>query len=144
MTARAALQTALAAEHAAVYVYGVLGARTSRSAQPELHADLTAAYVAHRGERDRLVRAIRDLGAAPAAAEPAYQVPEPLDGPAVVRGVAAQLESDCSSTWGWVVAGTEDALRAEAVSALIRAAVRELVFRGTPEMFPGADEHADR
>ena len=31
-----------------------------------------------------------------------------------------------------------------AIAALNDAAVRELAFRGTPEMFPGADEYADR
>ena len=39
-----ALQTALRAEHAAVFVYGALGAQTSRS---------TAAGALHRGRRRR-------------------------------------------------------------------------------------------
>ena len=38
MTPLDALQTTLAAEHAAVYVYGVLGARTSPAAEPSLFA----------------------------------------------------------------------------------------------------------
>ena len=35
-----ALQTALAAEHAALYVYGFLGARTSESGQPLVFAEV--------------------------------------------------------------------------------------------------------
>ena len=31
-----------------------------------------------------------------------------------------------------------------AIEALNETAVRELVLRGTPETFPGADEYADR
>ena len=37
MTELEALQTTLEAEHAAVYVYGLLGSRTSQSAEPELY-----------------------------------------------------------------------------------------------------------
>ena len=51
-----ALQTALAGEHAALWVYGVLGGQTSRSATPSLFREVTAGYQAHRGRRDQLVR----------------------------------------------------------------------------------------
>ena len=56
-----ALQATLAAEHAAVYVYGLLGSRTSQSAEPELYVALRAAYEAHRERRDTADR--RDRGA---------------------------------------------------------------------------------
>ncbi len=49
-----ALQTTLAAEHAAVYVYGVLGGRTSKSAEPATYAAISSAYDAHRARRDQL------------------------------------------------------------------------------------------
>jgi hypothetical protein len=42
------------------------------------------------------------------------------------------------------VANTVDERRRWAVQALNEAAVRELAFPGTPEMFPGAGEYADR
>ena len=60
-----ALAAAVAAEHAAVYTYGVLGGRTSRSAEPTLAAELASAYDTHRARRDWLVSAIRDLGVEP-------------------------------------------------------------------------------
>ncbi len=44
MTPVDALQTALAAQHAALYVYGALGARTSQSATPVLFAEVSDAY----------------------------------------------------------------------------------------------------
>lgn len=52
MTVLDALQTTLAAEHAAVHLYGVLGAQTSASATPDLFAAVSDAYAAHRGRRD--------------------------------------------------------------------------------------------
>jgi hypothetical protein len=139
-----ALQTALAAEHAAVHVYGALGAATSVSATPELFAEVDAAYTAHRDLRDRLTAALVEAGATPVAAEPAYDVPTRLGNPALVRRAAARLEDACAETWAWVVANTVDAERRRAVETLTRTAVRALTFRGSPEIFPGAGELADR
>ncbi|MER7187610.1 DUF4439 domain-containing protein, partial [Streptomyces hyaluromycini] len=56
-----ALQAALAAEHAAVYGYGVVGGRIGR----QRLAEARSAYDAHRARRDALVREVRDLGGAP-------------------------------------------------------------------------------
>ncbi|MDN5743836.1 MAG: ferritin-like domain-containing protein, partial [Nocardioidaceae bacterium] len=64
----AALQTTLAAEHAAVFVYGALGARTSLSGQPALYRALTAAYSLHRDRRDELSARVQTAGADPVAA----------------------------------------------------------------------------
>ena len=138
------LQTTLAGEHAAVFVLGVLGGRTSRSATPALYDALSAAYAAHRARRDQLVREITDLGATPVAAEAVYEVPRPLDTPDQVTRAALEVERGCAATYSWLVANTAGADRRRAITALNEAAVRELVFRGTPEMFPGANEYADR
>ena len=95
MTLADALQTTLEAEHAAVYVYGVLGARTSASADPQLYGDLVAGYSAHRGRRDQLRTMLHDLGETPVAAEPALAPLNAADarpgdpGGARDRGVAA-------------------------------------------------------
>ncbi|WP_143672948.1 DUF4439 domain-containing protein, partial [Streptomyces sp. b94] len=56
-----AVQSALAAEHAAVYGYGVLGGRLDGKRR----AEARAAYDAHRARRDALARAARDLGGRP-------------------------------------------------------------------------------
>ena len=89
MTAEA-LQTTLAAEHAAVWVYGVLGGQTSRSDAPGLYDDVSAAYRVHRGRRDLLTQLIADGGAEPAAAEVGYAL-GPVDSPARVTAAAPGL-----------------------------------------------------
>lgn len=139
-----ALQTTLAAEHAAVYVYAALGAQTSRSSAPDLYAAVSSAYTEHRGRRDVLVRAVTDAGATPVAAAPAYDLPARLGTEAAVTRTARELEDSCATTYGWLVASSTGARRRWAIGALNDAAARVLVFRGTPEMFPGADEYADR
>lgn len=144
MTEVAALQTTLAAEHAAVYAFGVLGGRTSRSTAPQLFATISAAYAAHRARRDQLVGELTDRGADPVAAEPAYDVPRPLDTPAQVERTGLDLERSCASTYAYLVASSAGDLRRWAIAALTETAVRELALRGTPETFPGKDEYADR
>ena len=67
----AALQGALAAEHAAVYGYGVVGAMLAGSEQADARADWTAHQVA----RDTLAAMLTKLGATPVAASPAYGLP---------------------------------------------------------------------
>jgi len=139
-----ALQRALAAEHAALHVYGTLGARTSASATPQLYTDLSAAYDAHRVSRDLLSSRVRDHGADPAAAEPAYALPAPLDTPDAVTRAALEVERRCEATYAWVVEQTSGADRRLAVASLTNAAVRALAFRGSPEIFPGVAKYADR
>lgn len=137
MSELAALQTALAAEHAAVYVLGVLGAQTSQSASPTLFATVSQAYAEHRGRRDHLVRTVTDLGASPVASEVAYDVPADLGTPQAVTRRALRLERDCAETYAYLVASTTGELRAWALRALQAAAVRQLAFGGRPEEFPG-------
>ena len=144
MTTLPAMQRTLAAEHAAVYVYGALGAQTSSSATPALFTAISAAYTEHRARRDVLSRAITDLGAIPVAATPSYALPERLGTPDAVTRTARGVEEGCAETYAYLVANSVGAKRRWAVEALTNAAVRGLVFRGTPEMFPGADEFADR
>lgn len=144
MSELATLQTTLAAEHAAVYVLGVLGAQTSQTAAPELFAAVSDTYAAHRARRDQLTRTIADLGEQPVAAEVAYEVPVDLSTVEAVTRRALLLERDCATTYAFLVASTTGDRRAWALRSLQMTAVRELAFRGTPEMFPGSDEHADR
>jgi hypothetical protein len=144
MTYVDALQATLAAEHAAVYVYGALGAQTSQSADPTLYADIGAAYTEHRARRDQLVRTVLDEGAEPEAAEPAYELPADLSTPDLVMRRALRLEKSCAETFAYLVANSPQEQRRWAVNALVMTAVRELAFRGIPEIFPGSDEYADR
>lgn len=144
MTTLKALQVALAAEHAALYLYGVLGARTSASANPQLYAAVSAAYVTHRDRRDHLSALVLQQGGTPVASEPAYEIPAGLRSASAVARAALALERRSAETYAWLVANTVQDLRRWAAEALTDTAVRELGFRGSPEIFPGARESADR
>ena len=65
MTVLDALQATLADEHAALYTYGVPGARTSQATSPALFETLTAGYRRHRARRDQLQLMVRDAGGVP-------------------------------------------------------------------------------
>lgn len=144
MTLLGAMQTTLAAEHAAIYVYGALGAQTSQEATPVVFAAISDAYVQHRSRRDQLTRGVLDLGAKPVAAEAAYELPGGRGTPRSITRAALHLERSCATTYASLVANCRGPQRRWAVNALTESAVRELAFRGTPEMFPGAGEYADR
>ncbi|GAA3390209.1 ferritin-like domain-containing protein [Streptomyces roseoviridis] len=138
MTALDAAQAALAAEHAAVYGYGVVGARVGEERRPEA----TAAYEAHRARRDALRRTVRDLGGEPVAAAAGYALPFPVpDGAAAVR-LAAVLEDRVAGVYSDLVRSADGALRRDAASALREAAVRAVRWRGTDVTFPGLAERA--
>ena len=139
-----ALQATLAAEHAAVYVDGLLGSRTSETAEPDLYLELRAAYEAHRDRRDSLIGEIAALAATPVAAAPAYTPPAGLDTTDGRYAAALAIERGCASTYAALVGVTTGSRWLEAIALLNDAAARELSFRGTPEIFPGADEYADR
>ena len=132
-----ALQTALAAEHAAVFVYGALGGQTSQSDDPTLYAEVTDAYVTHRGRRDRLIALLEGDGRQPVAAEPGYDLPADLSTPVAIAGRALALERACAETYAFVVASTTAEDRKWAIDALVDTAVRELSFGGKPERLPG-------
>ena len=133
-----ALQTALAAEHAALYVYGVLGARTSESGTPALFAEVTGAYATHRAQRDVLTRRLLDEGAEPTPASPTYELPTTPTAVGVARA-AADLEAGCAETYAYVVANTAGADRRWAVGALTgRRSGRWRSARPGP--FPGAPD----
>ena len=144
MTTIEALQTTLAAEHAAVYVYAALGGRTSRSGDTRpLRRRLVRLRRAPSAPRPA-ERRPRGRGRDPVAAEAAYDLPTPLLTPDQVSRAALDVERSCATTYAYLVANTAADQRRWAIEALNEAAVRELAFRGTPETFPGAGEYADR
>ena len=132
-----ALQAALAAEHAAVYVYGVLGGRTSASQEPTLADSLRSAYDAHETARDTLAARVAAAGADPVGAAAAYAIPSGIDSASGVRRAALAVEQRCAATYLTQVAETTGDDRRLMVSALGDAAVRELSFGGSPQALPG-------
>lgn len=138
-----ALQGALGAEHAAVYVYGVLGAQISGTEEPALRETLEVVHDEHRARRDALTEMVVELGGAPVGAAAAYAAPERLDDADLVRAEARRLEAACQAHYATAVGAAVGDIRRWAVEALAGSAVRVLALRGTPEMFPGAREYAN-
>jgi cytidylate kinase len=135
-----ALQAALAAEHAAVYGYGVVGGRVGEDREDEA----AAAHAAHRSRRDALVRTVRDLGGQPAVAAAGYDLPFPVPDAAAAIRLAAVLEDRVAGVYSDLVRASEGSLRLEAAGALREAAVRAVRWRGSGVAFPGLAERADR
>ncbi|MEU7784921.1 ferritin-like domain-containing protein [Amycolatopsis sp. NPDC049159] len=118
------LQTALAAEHAAVWVYGLVGAF--------LPADFgdgeKSGAAEHALRRDYLQTTLAASGATPVAPEAAYVPKNPVTDTKSASQVVATAEADCASAWLAVVNHTDDAgLRTTALHALVAAS-----RRGTP------------
>ena len=137
MTPVEALQKALAAEHAAVHLYGLLGAQSSKSRQPSLFARLSLAYEVHRDSRDQLTVRISDKGIDPVAAEVDYEVPGRTTTPGQIEAVARTIERRVTRTYAELVANTAGRDRRWAITALDASAVREVSFGAEPSNFPG-------
>ncbi|MGW5127798.1 ferritin-like domain-containing protein [Streptomyces sp. NPDC004069] len=133
-----ALQAALAAEHAAVYGYGVVGGRIGESRR----AEARSAYDAHRARRDALVREVRDLGGQPVAAAAAYALPFPVPDSAAAVRFAAELEERVAGVYSDLVRAGAGEQRREAAGALREAAVRAVRWRGESVAFPGLAERS--
>jgi Domain of unknown function (DUF4439) len=132
-----ALQTTLAGEHAALWLYGVCGGRASESLNSSLYTTLRAGYDVHRGQRDQLVRTLRDLGTTPVPAAVAYDLPSPLASAVDLQRAARDVEQRCAATYAALVAQSVGDQRRRAVTALTGAALRVLDLGGDPEDLPG-------
>ena len=133
-----ALQAALAAEHAAVYGYGIIGGRIGAGQRTEA---LTA-YDAHRARRDALVREVKDLGGRPVAASAGYALPFQVPDSAAAVRLAAELEDRVAWVYADLVRAAGGERRTPAAEALREAAVRAVRWRGESVAFPGLAERA--
>lgn len=114
----------LEAAHAAVYGYGVLGARLD---EPRRRVAL-AAFDLHRARRDGLAAQLRARGARPVPSLPAYDVAVADAAEALV--LAIELEEGMALRWRDLVGGTDDVeLRRLALSGLQETAVRAATWR---------------
>ncbi|MEV6105800.1 ferritin-like domain-containing protein [Streptomyces sp. NPDC051940] len=134
----AAAQAVLAGEHAAVYGYGVIGARIGDDRAGEARA----AYEAHRARRETAARTIRDLGGTPPAASAAYALPFAVRDEASAVRLAARLEDGIAGVYADLVRASDGELRGEALAALREAAVRAARWRGGSTAFPGLAERS--
>jgi Domain of unknown function (DUF4439) len=132
-TSVAALQGALAAEHAAVYGYGIVGAMLTGAKQAGARTDWTAHQVA----RDTLIAMLTRLGATPVAASPAYKLPFAVTNAESAAKLAAALENGVTRAYLGLVAVNNPSLRAFAARAMQTSANRALAWSGTTTAFPG-------
>jgi hypothetical protein len=128
-----ALQAALAAEHAAVYGYGVAGAMLSGADQALAMTD----WKAHQEARDTLQAMITKLGGTPVAASAAYELPFTVHDARSARRLAAVLEEGVTQAYLGLVAVTNEMLRTFGALAMLPAADRAVAWRGSTVAFPG-------
>jgi hypothetical protein len=139
-TAVAALQNALAAEHAAIWCYALAvafltGADAARAWEDE---------DAHRELRNQVEETLTQLGAPAVSAQPAYATPRPVTDPASAAQLAAVAETDALAAWRSVLERTRDrALRQAALDTLSAGTLRCARWRAsigespTIPVFPG-------
>jgi len=131
----AALQHALAAEQAASYGYGVVGAHLPAGSAAEAAADTD--WVAHMRARDLLTGMISARGGQPAAAAIAYQLPFPVASADTARQLAATIEDQVAEAYLGLVALPDSGLRSYGAQQVRTAALRAQSWRGSTEAFPG-------
>ncbi|HET8658298.1 MAG TPA: ferritin-like domain-containing protein [Micromonosporaceae bacterium] len=119
------LVDALAAEHAAIFGYGVAGAQLAGAAQEAARQ----AEAAHRTRRDVLLVRLAADGASAPPAEPAYALPFPVTGAVAAARLGVHIEERAAAVWRRAVAGTTGPTRRLALDALVDCAVRATRWR---------------
>lgn len=128
------LGSLLAAEHEAVYAYGVLGARLD-AAQREL---ALVAFDAHRFSREGLVVRLRAAGVVAASPPPGYAVS--VANQLEALRLAIHVETDLGARWRDLAGETTDPdLRKLAVQGLSGCAVRATRWRIVAGVVPLTD-----
>lgn len=128
-----ALQAALAAEQAAIYGYGVVGAHLAGTAL----AAATTDWTAHQEAAGALMTELRSLGVAPAPAAVAYQLPHRVTTARQAIALAELLEERVTSAYLGLVALPGAHLRTLGALQVRAAALRAAAWRGTTTAFPG-------
>ncbi|MBE1534876.1 DUF4439 domain-containing protein [Actinomadura algeriensis] len=136
-----ALRDALAAEHAAVHGYGVLGGRLTG----DLRATAKEMWEGHRSRRDALVSV---MTGDPVAAAPAYDLPVRVTDVRSAARLAAALEDGLVPAYVSLAGAPAPDVRVFAADGALRAAARAARWRAragarTPaDAFPGLPDAA--
>lgn len=128
----APLLEALAAEHAAIFAYGVIGAKLD----DELAETAQEAEDAHRARRDTLLLTLTAGGADPPAAEASYALPFPVSEATDALRLAVLVEERVAAVWQAALRAGDGVTRAQALDALVDAAVRATVWREAASITP--------
>jgi hypothetical protein len=129
----AELQSALAAEHAAVYGYGVVGGNLTGSRQAAAMTD----WVAHQVARDALETMVRARGSEPVPAAAAYRLPITVRTPGQAVSLAVLLEDRVATAYLGLVALSDISVRQFGALQVQAAALRAAAWRGSTVPFPG-------
>lgn len=130
-----AVQGALAAEHAVIWGYGVVGAAAGEDLRPAV----AAAEGVHRARRDATADLLRSAAAVPAVARPSYELPFPVATQAEALRLADRLEFGAAAAWRYVLGQTELAeLRRTARDHLIDTAVQAMRWRQAAGLSPAS------
>ncbi|APU13908.1 MULTISPECIES: ferritin-like domain-containing protein [Actinoalloteichus] len=140
-----AVQTALAAEHAAVWAHHLAAAFRDE----EVAEALAEGTRTHTVRRDTLEDALRAEGVDPVPTEAAYQSPEQVTDHATAVAMLIHAETDCAGAWRALLEHAEQpGVRATSVAALTDAAVRAVRWRRAAGQnpltvtFPGSPDSA--
>lgn len=132
-----AVQAALAVEHAAIFVLGALGGRTSASSAPALARALTDAYDDHVNAREALAAHVVAAGIEPVAPSAVYDLPGRIGTESGISAAALRLEKDTTATYLALAPKATGADRTLLIQLLCRAAARQLDLGAKPTAFPG-------
>lgn len=131
MNATDRLLALVEAEHAAIYAYGVLGARLGDT---DRRTALTA-YDSHRARRDQVIAALQASGRTAPAPLPAYDVAVATQASALA--LAVRIEVGLSLRWRDLISDTDErSLRQLAVAGLQETAVRAAQWRKRAGIVP--------
>jgi hypothetical protein len=132
-TENEALQKALAAEHAAVWGYGVVGATLGADGR----APAATAESVHRDVRDQVEALLGDRKVEPVGSMGGYALPFPVLSAVDAAALAVVLEDGVAAAWVRVLdQAAERSTRELAVQVLSAAEVRAVAWRGAAGQKP--------
>lgn len=129
----AALQAALAGEHAAIWGSGRAAAEMGGARQRAALGELDQ----HRAARDRLRRTVAAHGGTPVEAAPAYLEPFPIEGSSGGRRLMAHINAGLAAAYADLAAASPRAGRRPAALAAAEASVRAIEWGGRAQALPG-------
>lgn len=143
----AALYDAVAAEHAAIYGYGMVSAHSL----PTRNELISEALAQHRARREQAMALLDERKVRTPLPAAGYQLPMVVNSPTDAAKLAVRMENDCAVAWRAVLEqareGTEgEKDRSFGLTALTECAVMaarwRLVLRAWPvtDAFPGGGE----
>jgi Domain of unknown function (DUF4439) len=132
-TENAALQEVLAALHAAVWGYGVVGDGLPESGR----APARAGEAAGRDLRDRVAELLDSRKVAPVGAQAGYALPFPVLSAHDAASLAVRLEDGVSRAWVQLIGrAAQQSTRTVAVESLSAAELRAVAWRGAAGQHP--------